>query len=357
MGFEDRRYWDSEDRGAGGFRDALRRMFGQGDFFAWAFPLFTASGIRVRIHLLFVLFIAIELIRAAIRTDVMGVAFVALGMACLFTMVLLHEFGHCFACRWVGGEANEILMWPLGGLAYAAPPHDWKASFITTAGGPAVNLLLAPILGAAIFAAGGGWGDLFFNYFAPGRAYAASDLAGSWWTAALWWANYTNLLLFGFNVFLPMFPMDGGRMVQELLWARLGYRRSMAIAVNVGLVAAIAVGIFSITSGETILLGIALFAGMTCYGERKKLEFMEEAGLPGYDFSRGFAGMPGAGRASSREADRKYREALKRQERERREQAEVDRILEKVHRSGLASLTRAEKRTLQRDTERKRRGR
>jgi len=34
-----------------------------------------------------------------------------------FGIVLLHEFGHCFASRWVGGERDEIMMTPLGGLA------------------------------------------------------------------------------------------------------------------------------------------------------------------------------------------------------------------------------------------------
>ncbi len=35
----------------------------------------------------------------------------------LFVSVLLHEFGHCFAARWVDGDATEIMIWPLGGLA------------------------------------------------------------------------------------------------------------------------------------------------------------------------------------------------------------------------------------------------
>ena len=39
----------------------------------------------------------------------------------VFFSVLLHEFGHCFAARWVGGDANDILMHPLGGLAMASP--------------------------------------------------------------------------------------------------------------------------------------------------------------------------------------------------------------------------------------------
>ncbi|MCH7765652.1 MAG: M50 family metallopeptidase [Acidobacteria bacterium] len=57
--------------------------------------------------------------------------------AILFVVVLVHEFGHCFGARYTGGEADEILIWPLGGLAYASPPHNAKAHMITTVAGPA----------------------------------------------------------------------------------------------------------------------------------------------------------------------------------------------------------------------------
>ena len=41
----------------------------------------------------------------------------------LFAIVLMHEFGHALACRQVGGQANQIVLWPLGGVAYVAPPQ------------------------------------------------------------------------------------------------------------------------------------------------------------------------------------------------------------------------------------------
>src|SRR5689334_2396465 len=40
----------------------------------------------------------------------------------LFVMVLLHEFGHALACKSVGGRAERIMLWPLGGVAYVQPP-------------------------------------------------------------------------------------------------------------------------------------------------------------------------------------------------------------------------------------------
>ena len=56
--------------------------------------------------------------------------------------MLAHEFGHVFGARAVGGDGQEILMWPLGGLAYVDVPHTPRANFISTAAGPAVNLFL-----------------------------------------------------------------------------------------------------------------------------------------------------------------------------------------------------------------------
>ena len=46
----------------------------------------------------------------------------ALEYLALFAIVLMHEFGHALACRQVGGQANQIVLWPLGGVAYVAPP-------------------------------------------------------------------------------------------------------------------------------------------------------------------------------------------------------------------------------------------
>src|SRR4029078_2419423 len=84
--------------------------------------LFTAFGIRVYAHA--------SLVVMAVLVLLLGLGPNApwpdriQSMSMLFLIVLLHEFGHCFAARWVGGEADEIVMHPLGGLALAVPA-DW----------------------------------------------------------------------------------------------------------------------------------------------------------------------------------------------------------------------------------------
>ena len=63
----------------------------------------------------------------------------------LFVIVLVHEFGHALACRQVGGQANQIVLWPLGGVAYVAPPPRPGATLWSIAAGPLVNVVLAPV--------------------------------------------------------------------------------------------------------------------------------------------------------------------------------------------------------------------
>src|SRR6266540_3573958 len=115
------------------------------DPFAWSFPFGRLFGVTIRIHVLFP-FVAVGLIlRAACEKDLPPGAWIdaTLITLVLFLSVLLHEFGHCFGARAVNGDAQEILMWPLGGLAAVDIPHTPRANFITTLCGPAVNFVLA----------------------------------------------------------------------------------------------------------------------------------------------------------------------------------------------------------------------
>src|SRR5437879_8634477 len=68
----------------------------------------------------------------------------------LFLIVLLHEFGHALACRQVGGNANRIVLWPLGGVAYVDPPPRPGATLWSIAAGPLVNVALIPLFAVTI---------------------------------------------------------------------------------------------------------------------------------------------------------------------------------------------------------------
>lgn len=355
MGWQERQYREPTPEGP--FKRAFRRIFADADnFFSWSVPLFRFSGISVRIHIFYVLYIVTNLLWA--MGDRVDFIYSAMSMGILFVLVLLHEFGHCFACRWVGGEASEIVMWPLGGLAMCHPPRQWRASLITTVGGPMVNVVLTPVLAGVLLLMQAPTHALIFNPLLPG------DVLGTAWfnspidyvRIGVWWAYYLNLVLLGFNVLLPMFPMDGGRIVQELLWSRVGYRESMLRVTMVGLIAAVALGLFAMTargksgSSSSQLLSIALFCGFTCYTERRRVQMTDEFNSE-YEAALEMQQTKRAREAEERQARKQERV----RETEATRQVEIDRILAKIREQGMASLTRQEQAMLRGETERKRR--
>jgi Zn-dependent protease len=310
----------------------------------------------VRIHLLFVLMIAFELI-GSIRNDRLGPGYIALAMGGLWLMVLLHEYGHCIACRLVGGTADQILMWPLGGLAYCMPPYHWKAHLITTIGGPAVNALMLPVLGGVLLLLGQGWDTVVFNPFDPGFAMYNLEWHGGtvpYWLTAVWWMYYTNALLLAFNMLLPMYPMDGAQFAHALIWSRAGDRTATRIVCRVGLFVAVGLFFFGMATGAGRLMGLALFGGLTSWMQLKQLAMTQDESLPGgYDFSRGYAGLP-----RERPERGPSKAELKRREKARQQaeadRAELDRLLAKIASGGMDSLSGSEKKWLQRESERKR---
>lgn len=336
--------YESIGGGRGGFRAALRRVFGDAENpLTWAITVGRVWGVRVRVHLFFVVY-ALAVLLFSISRDAMGIGYTALAMGTLFGLVLLHEFGHVAACRWVGGESDEVMLWPLGGLAECDVPSSWRAHLATALGGPAVNAALFPLTCAALWAAGLG-GTILFNPVRPGLTLGE---LGSWQEVALWWAHYLNIVLLGFNLLVPMLPLDGGRALHALLWARSSRREALSVSVSVGMGAAIALGLFGLVANESTLVGVALFGGLTCWTERRRLTAPDALAGEGYGLS-----------ALDEEEERDRgpgRRELRRRERDAAEQAQVDRILAKIGERGMESLTRSERRVLERATRRKRRG-
>lgn len=337
---------DLDKSGGGGFREAFARVFGDADNpMGWGVTVGAVAGIRVRLHLLFLVYAAAQILWSIPR-DTFGPAYTAMAMAVLFALVLLHEFGHCFACRAVGGEADDILLWPLGGLASCAPPATPRANFITTIGGPAVNAAILPLTAAGLWAVGR-QDAILFNPFAPGDALITLE---GWGVVALWWTHYLNALLLAFNMLVPMFPMDAGRILHAALWARQGSRAATETTVIVGFVTALVLGAIALAGESTLLLAIAVFGAWVCWQERRRARADEEIALVGFDPGRPLS------TADSPRAGRVERSEERRRQRDEAEQAELDRILARIASSGIDSLTWREKRTLRQATKRRQEG-
>src|SRR6266478_1046292 len=109
-----------------------------------SFRLFRFAGIDVFLHWSWFL-IAVWQIQGGIN-QYSSPVWRVLEYLSLFVIVLLHEFGHSLACRQVGGEANQIVLWPFGGVAYVSPPPRPGATLWSIAAGPLVNVVLVPVL-------------------------------------------------------------------------------------------------------------------------------------------------------------------------------------------------------------------
>src|SRR5262245_4800933 len=125
------------------------------DPLTWSFPLGRMFGIRINVHVILPILLFGLILRVTVgekATVTLPEALIMAGLLVLST--LLHEFGHCFAARSVDGDASEVLLWPLGGLAYCDVPHTPRANLITALGGPAVDLVLCLAAGGALLFAG-----------------------------------------------------------------------------------------------------------------------------------------------------------------------------------------------------------
>src|SRR2546427_1329384 len=106
--------------------------------------LFQFAGINVFLHWSWFLVAIYEINGSARRYS--SITWNILEYLSLFLIVLLHEFGHALACRQVGGRADQIVLWPLGGVAYVDPPPRPGATLWSIAAGPLVNVVLFFVL-------------------------------------------------------------------------------------------------------------------------------------------------------------------------------------------------------------------
>lgn len=201
--------------------------------------LFKVAGIEVFLHWSWFLVAVYEV--QVWRSMFSSPLWAALLYVGLFVLVTMHEFGHALACRQVGGRADRIILWPLGGIAFVSPPPRAGAMLWSIAAGPMVNLLLVPILSYLQHAArGAGWVNTNVDAY-----------------LVLLWLWRINLGLLLFNL-LPIYPLDGGQIVRALLWFPLGQIRSLFIATGIGFVGGGALVLVAFWQ-QSIWIGIMAF--------------------------------------------------------------------------------------------------
>jgi Zn-dependent protease len=233
-----------------------------------SFHLFRFKGIDVFLHWSWFLVAAYEI--QLRHTAYSSVAWNVLEYLALFLIVTTHEFGHSLACRQVGGRADKIVLWPLGGVAYVDPPPRPGATLWSIAAGPLVNVALAPIFfGILLFARSAGWAHTLPDVYRFVRAVLGIDI-----------------VLFVFNM-LPIYPLDGGQIFRSLLWFVVGRARSLLVATILGFVGVVAFIGLAIWIRDIWFAAIAVFMLLNCWsGLQQARALLKIAKLPRRD---GFA--------------------------------------------------------------------
>jgi Zn-dependent protease/CBS domain-containing protein len=161
--------------------------------------------------------------------------------------LLAHELAHSIVAVRRGVRVDGITLWLFGGVSrFSSDTSSPGAQALITFVGPLTSLLLGIVFFFASAAVGGG--------AHPGLV-----------PATLSWLGYINILLGVFNL-LPAFPLDGGRLLQSLIWLRTGDRvRATSIAARIGMVFAfllIAYGLVNFLVAGNVIGGVwSVFLG------------------------------------------------------------------------------------------------
>ena len=216
-------------------------------------------GIPVKIHWTFG-YIVLWVIYIAYSENIglQGGMWYGLFVMVLFACVILHEYGHALTARRFGIRTEDIIMTPLGGIArlQKMPDKPWQELLVAIAG-PLVNVVIAGLLILLIYIRPeygmNGWdGNFFHLYLDPSRFPVALLLV--------------NIGLVLFNL-LPIFPMDGGRVLRALLSMRFKKVKATLIAARVGQVLSVGLLILSIYAQSFTLGLISIFIFNAAYME------------------------------------------------------------------------------------------
>ncbi len=165
-------------------------------------------------------------------------------LACL----LAHELAHSVVAMRRGIRVEGITLWLFGGVSrFSSESSSPGAQAWITFVGPLTSLMLGVVFFLASLAIGGGANN-------PGLL-----------AATLAWLGFINILLGVFNL-LPAFPLDGGRILQSLLWLRTRDRlRATRIAARIGMAFAflfIAYGLITFFAAGSLIGGVwSIFLG------------------------------------------------------------------------------------------------
>ena len=179
------------------------------DFSSWSLNLGKWYGVHVRLHAFFLLFAVCTLYlmtaKALVLTDDPGQGVLdAMLLGILFLSVLAMKWPTAWR-RSASAAAEQIVIWPFGGLAQPHVPHEYQHELITAVAGPLVNLLICMFVVPVVWAYTRTWGLVQ-------PAQPRGLVEGGPWLVLIKLTLWLNWMLVLVNL-LPAFPLDGGRVL------------------------------------------------------------------------------------------------------------------------------------------------
>lgn len=288
------------------------------------------------------------LLQAGAREGMWGLQWMLITEGILIVSILFHEFAHCFMAVRTGAGAEQILIWPLGGLAFVGHADDWRDEIKITGIGPLSSFLFAGLCLGGLLLSGAPWSWTHLN---PWHSWFVFDNLAQNFTLH---AVRLNLILGLFNLCVPAYPLDGGRIMFILLSRKFGKARGAEMTATIAIPVGFAMAIWGLAQNELFLILIGIWVIIEGFQMRYLVKIGEFESHPAFAHQTPeYQYMPDRepprrrpgffARWRQRRAERR---ALRQAEAQERLRQKVDAVLEKVSREGIGSLSPSERKIL-----------
>ena len=219
----------------------------------WSINLCRIAGIPLSLHWSFLALLAYLGWEGWDAAGWLGFSWVISYAIGVFSCVVLHELGHALMARRFGVSTRQILLLPIGGMAeFDRIPQSSRSEIMIALAGPLVNGVLVILLFLVGVRFPAGWDALVFPLTLAefGRHLLAMNIA------------------MGLFNLLPIFPMDGGRVVRAILSLQCDHFKATQVAAGLGKILAVGgilVMLFAFPAPH--LMGAALFGFIFMAGE------------------------------------------------------------------------------------------
>lgn len=225
---------------------------------------FTWRGIPFKVHWILIAFVLFYIFK---DPEPMAFRRHCAWVIILLISVTIHEIGHAMAAIKVGGTAHEIVLWPLGGLAYTSHPGGLRESLKITLAGPLTHIPQAAAFAHAALALGAPLEPRIFTPF-------LSDIPPcDFWAATMVIGLKVQVFMLLFNLFVPAYPLDCGHAIVELMLLR-GYSPQKTANVIIALSVVVA-GVLFVGFQLVIVAAFILYSTWELHDLRQKNQLIQ----------------------------------------------------------------------------------